>query len=115
MPAGEDRLKLSGRTTDGPPALPYFSAGVSSFCSAGSGASDGGGLLEVLVDGIETEAGDVNVSGSGLLNEEMLLGRSAVDPPVEEDDKEPPRLWLSPGCARLMIRAHVATLMFIWL
>lgn len=111
-PAGDDRLRLSGRA-----AWPYFSPGVSSLGSqAGStGASERGGLLEVLVDGSDTEAGDVNVSGSGRLSEETLLGRSDAEPPVDEDDSEPPRLWLSPGCARLMIRAHVATLMFIWL
>lgn len=111
--AGEERLKFNGRIADGPEEiwLYCFSPGVSSFCSGSAGAS--GGLLDVLADGTDTEAGDVNVSGRGRLSEDKLLGRSAVDPQVD-DDNDPPRL-LSLGCALLMILAHVATLMFIWL
>lgn len=67
-------------------------------------------MLVVEGGGRETDAGDVTkLSGSGRVDDK-LLGRT-TDPP---DDKELVfECWCSLGCDRLMIRAHVATLMFI--
>lgn len=68
-------------------------------------------MLDVDAGGNETDAGDViRLSGRGRVDDDRLLGR-ATDPP---DDSEPVlECWCSLGCDRLIIRAHVATLMFI--
>jgi hypothetical protein len=91
---GIDKLRLSGRAADVPIEW-GFSPGASNF----SLASNSGGGLEVD-GGRETEAGDVMFNGSGLVDDKLLGRRLDCG---------------SLGCARLMMRAHVATLMFIWL
>ena len=119
---GDDKLRLNGRAIEvlpvaDIPCLPSLAACWSSslwlVSCVSLGVSSGGGGLELLADvgaGNETDAGDVKLSGSGRADDDKLLGR-ATDPP---DDKEPVfECWFSLGCERLIIRAHVATFMFI--
>lgn len=68
-------------------------------------------MLLVDAGGNEMDAGDViKLSGSGRVDDDKLLGRT-TDPP--DDNELDVECWCSLGCDRLMIRAHVATLMFI--
>ena len=62
--------------------------------------------------GRDTDAGEViMLSGKGRCDDvDKLLGLDADPPESEEDPELGP--W-SLGCARRIIRAHVATLMFI--
>ena len=125
-PTGDDKLMLSGRSTEVlvaramEPEPCCFSPGVSSLTGSMSVMLTAPGATGVSGDmgepeeprGRDTEAGEVTkFRGKGRCDDaDKLLGLDA-EPPESDEDPEP-GCW-SLGCARLIIRAHVATLMFI--
>ena len=126
-----DRLKLSGRAAEVPTASclavspgasrmalpssfvePVGGAAVAAAAAAAAATADGVDDVddeeqEELMGGRDTDAGDVILRrGKGRdVDEDRLFGRDGGGCAAGS----------LPGCERLMIRAHVATLMFIWL
>ena len=108
----DDKLKLSGRAADVPTASCLaVSPGVSKLTLPSSADAD---VISVGADNDDEDEVAV-MGGSDRDAGDVMLGRGRGRDVDDGRDAGGCAAGSFPGCDRLMIRAHVATLMFIWL